>query len=518
MLAGLPAWFSEFGIYIGLVLTVPILLAVWWWLPRAQANRLRRTVRDPKARAELEDNFRKTIGQLGGGIAVLLGIAFAYSQTIQTLREAEKSRQATDTASRNLLISQQVSKGFDQLGSDKINIRIGGVYALEGVMNVSADYHRPIMEALCAFVRQTSYLEGPRNGGAQPEQSAGNDQRPRQTSKLTGTKRPNSAGTRPDVEAAVTALGRRFRNFKEGILDLSGSRLQGAFLSGTDLSGGNLTLADLSTADLTEANLSNSNLSRASLLKTNLSKANLSGARLSGANLAGAELVGALLSEANLARAVLVEADLDKANLVMADLQDADLSLAILNGAKLSQARLRGANLFKGTLWSVDLSGADLSHANATRAVFNEATLVGTIFSKANLSNARLRGANLSHAMLAGTVQLTNMDLSGADLTKAEMFDSTLSESDLSRTHLLEADLSLSRLIKVNLSKADLTGANLTGADLTGANLSGANLSGAILWRAESQDITTVQQSQLNESCGNSKTQLPPGYTIPACQ
>ena len=33
---------------------------LWWRLPKWQVDRLRLTIRDPKARADVEDNFRKT--------------------------------------------------------------------------------------------------------------------------------------------------------------------------------------------------------------------------------------------------------------------------------------------------------------------------------------------------------------------------------------------------------------------------------------------------------------------------
>ena len=39
---------------------------LWWRLPTRQVNRLRLAIRDPKARADVEDNFPKTIGQLLG--------------------------------------------------------------------------------------------------------------------------------------------------------------------------------------------------------------------------------------------------------------------------------------------------------------------------------------------------------------------------------------------------------------------------------------------------------------------
>ena len=48
----------------------------------------------------------------------------------------------------------QMSKGFQQLAGKEIEMRLGGIYALEAVMNSSEQYHQPVLEALCAFVRQ----------------------------------------------------------------------------------------------------------------------------------------------------------------------------------------------------------------------------------------------------------------------------------------------------------------------------------------------------------------------------
>ena len=72
---------------------------VWWALPKRQVNRFR--ISDPKTRADIEDNLRKTNGQLLGGAAVLIGAGLAYLQFIQQQQ-----------AARDLLISNQVSKGF----------------------------------------------------------------------------------------------------------------------------------------------------------------------------------------------------------------------------------------------------------------------------------------------------------------------------------------------------------------------------------------------------------------------
>jgi hypothetical protein len=121
---------------------------LWWRLPKRGVDRLRLMIRDPKARADVEDNFRKTIGQLLGGAAVLIGAGLAYLQFSQQQQTAQQQFSQQQQAARELLISNQVAKGFEQLGSDKIVVRLGGIYALEGVMNTSQQYHQPVLEAL----------------------------------------------------------------------------------------------------------------------------------------------------------------------------------------------------------------------------------------------------------------------------------------------------------------------------------------------------------------------------------
>jgi len=53
-------------------------------------------------------------------------VRLAYYGTQQTLRaNAEQARRSEQT-SHDLLISNQVSKGFEQLGNMNVNVRLGG--------------------------------------------------------------------------------------------------------------------------------------------------------------------------------------------------------------------------------------------------------------------------------------------------------------------------------------------------------------------------------------------------------
>jgi uncharacterized protein YjbI with pentapeptide repeats len=253
---------------------------LWWRLPQRQVARLALKIRDPKARADTEDNFRKTVGQALGGAAVLIGAGLAYVQFTQQQKTQQQSAEISRQASRDLLISNQVSKGFEQLAGATIPMRLGGIYALEGVMNTSEQYRLPVFEALCAYVR-----DGTRNPKGEDPPAT-------------------------DVQAALTVIGRGPR--------------PAANLSQAKIPHANLVNANLSSADLTGADLSSARLDGASLFGAVLSSADLNGADLTGADLHGADLTGTDLHGANLTGA----------NLTLANLRDVKLD----GRAQLDQA------------------------------------------------------------------------------------------------------------------------------------------------------------------------------------
>jgi hypothetical protein len=147
------------------------------------------------------------------------------------------------------------------LGSNVLVVRLGGIYALEGVMNSSDQYHQAVLEALTAFVR---------------ENAKGN------TTWVVPT----------DIQAALTVIGRRSAYVGDII------NLVDANLTEAELTGANLTFADLRSANLTAVDLTGANLIHASL-----ARAKLKGAYLGDANLTNADLTSADLTNANLTSA-----------------------------------------------------------------------------------------------------------------------------------------------------------------------------------------------------------------------
>jgi hypothetical protein len=141
-------------------------------------------------------------------------------------------------------------------------VRIDGVHALEGVARDTPADHPVVMEMLAAFIREHSRPRWP------PSDPGGHIR---------------EWPLRPDVQAAITAVGRRLAERDTGPVDLTradltGADLTDADLTGADLGGARLTGADLCGADLTGANLADTDLTGADLAGTDFTRAELTGA------------------------------------------------------------------------------------------------------------------------------------------------------------------------------------------------------------------------------------------------
>jgi uncharacterized protein YjbI with pentapeptide repeats len=283
-------------------------------------------------------------------LATWLGVGAALVAAIGALIfngvSACTANQQTDLG-RQGQITDRYSKAVEQLGSTSIDVRLGGIYALERLMRDSHDDQPTIIEVLAAFIRN----------------KVNKRKVPTFPPSFESAQRPDT-----DVLAAFTVLGRRNASHDAGhYVDLSRTNLTSLMLWGIDLVAVDLTYADLRGADLTGAKLAGAGLAIAKLTGASLSDADLvgadlSGADMSGANLAFGRLTGAALTGANLTGATIRRANLAKAILVGAILADADLTNATLAGANLTKA-----NLTKANLTDADLTGANLTDVTGYR-------------------------------------------------------------------------------------------------------------------------------------------------------
>ncbi len=309
----------------------------------------------PAARLKAENDARTSVlAALAVVAAAAITARYTWRAAKSTLagqqidrdrQQIDRERQETD---RQAQITDRYTKAIDQLGSDKVDVRIGGIYALERLALDSARDHPIVMEVLTAFVRERA-----REPQAQLAPGAQASRGPAAEPVI-----------RPDIQAALTVIGRRNSSYDRGRIDFAGAYLAGANLSGRGGSA-DFARADLSNVDLTSANLTG---------------ANLTGALMTGANLDGADLTRANLQGADLSRANLTGANLMAANLANATLISASLGGVFLGHAKLVRASLVGASLGESYLGGADLSGANLTRANLTRANLADANLQDAYF------------------------------------------------------------------------------------------------------------------------------------------
>lgn len=306
-------------------------------------------------------------------IIVLISIYYPRKETLVSVKQDY-------TTEKDVSINQewQVTEGFnraiDQLGNEKMETRLGGIYTLERISTESEKDYWPIVEILTAYVRENSRVDCQLLDSSLSREAIYMDIQASESAKKQGTKAKNVT---LDIQIILTILARRKHSFKSG-----------------------------------ETN--NLNLSRANLQYTDLLKADFSGANLCEANLFGANLSGANFSEANfyradLSSAILINADLSGANFFEANLSGADFYRANLSGANLS-----GAN-FKANLRVAHtdfLSEADLKD-NLSRvglkAIFSVTNLSEANFSEANLSKANLSGSDLIQAKNLTIKQLSEV-------------------------------------------------------------------------------------------------------------
>src|SRR6266542_3345247 len=211
-----------------LAVTGIAVILLLWIVPKWQVARS--TALTDDNRFDRENEARKTLAQILAGIFVLTGL---YS----SLKTFDLSAKTLDL-SREGQITDRFTKALEQLGAldgagkPKLEVRLGGIYAVERIARDSEKDHRVIMEVLTAYVREHS----PRKEESQ---------------KLIEQKRVPGVGA--DIQAILTVLGRREPKYDKGKLNLAGTDLRGADLSGAYLSGANLNGADLGGVNLSTA-------------------------------------------------------------------------------------------------------------------------------------------------------------------------------------------------------------------------------------------------------------------------
>lgn len=294
-------------ITLGFIVIAIVLL----WYPQLQVSKF--GITDPKDLAAAENNYRATLAQIFGGLALLLGLYFTWGNLV-TAKEGQ--------------ITERFTRAIEQLGNDKMEIRLGGIYALDRIAKKSKEDYWPIVKILTAYIKEKSPIN--------EEQCEGN-KIPTEIQVIFEVlfKHDNSLNLYNDNKDLIYLQNVNLNGVNLPDANLKMVRLNGASLKNASLGWANLENANLNKANLERAQIWGSNLGYVNLIGANLENANLSGANLENASLVGVNLRWADLSRVNFKKASCKEADFTKANLQGADLTGA----YFLTSDQLSKAR-----------------------------------------------------------------------------------------------------------------------------------------------------------------------------------
>ncbi|MFK0244617.1 pentapeptide repeat-containing protein [Amycolatopsis azurea] len=359
-----------------------------------------------------------TLATLVTGLAAI-GALYVTNRTLDATRQQvaiSEQGQYTD----------RFGKAVEQLGSDKIDIRLGGIYSLERLAKDSPRDATTITQLLATYIREHTCPTG-------------------------GTITTGGPRSRPptDVAAAFAVLAARDLNQTATWADVTGACLE--------------------HRDFGAGALENIDLGRAKLADTSFTRTVLRGVRMHEADLSAADLQGS----------VFLDVQANFAQFPRANLQRVALRNSSFTGANLAEARL-------DNMWCDDGRPDDgTPNANATQPAPTLSS--GPHFTSANLTHASFTASRIPHASFLFAT-LEGADFSRSDLRLADFrvlrtqppaeqvrFDN----ADLSGATFAGRDMRRMSLVGTNLSNSDLQDVDLRDVYLSRTNLTGANLNGA---------------------------------------
>lgn len=279
---------------------------------------------------------------VGTGATLGVGIALARAALEQAristvLAEVALRRHEEQTnADRQRRITESFAKAVEQLGSDKLQTRLGGIFTIERIARESEEDHWSSMEILAAFVRERVAWERPTDIKHSAEVAIPYLD-PNET-----TKWPEFS-VLPDVETVLKAIRRRTPHSSERefsrrwVIDLSRCDLRGVSLSFA-----NLNWVNFSGSNLEGAQFDRSTFEGAMFVDCYLQGASFLGCKLRAASFAGAQLQGVDFNSANLHLTVLNAANLEGACLYRAVLDGALLDdRTCINGVDFRESSFK---------------------------------------------------------------------------------------------------------------------------------------------------------------------------------
>jgi len=300
------------------------------------------------------------------GLAAVIALVFAALSVQANNVQLKETRQQLDISQQGQ-ITDRFNAATANLASSNSVIQLGGIFALQRIMQDSPRDQPSVVELLSAYIREHAPLSTVKKAVAVPNPSH------MITQSTTITLGSGNVGIYPssDIQAALNALVKR-NAARDGPaeVDLHDSDLTGAYLVGANFRSANLDDVILDGANLNSANLRGATLQGSRLKEADLERANLSATKLTPIK--------------GVPKGYAAYVPTDSTQLVDADLSGSDFSDANLTGATLENVNLSGADLSCSNFLGSQLSRVDLARAIVAGANFSAILARKTDFKAAN--------------------------------------------------------------------------------------------------------------------------------------
>jgi hypothetical protein len=102
-----------------------------------------------------------TIATFVGAMAAFVSAAALAWAGLRNARTAARRHEEQTNADRQRRIIESYSKAVEQLASEKMEVRLGGIYTLERISRESPSDYWTVMETLTAFLRENARSKEP---------------------------------------------------------------------------------------------------------------------------------------------------------------------------------------------------------------------------------------------------------------------------------------------------------------------------------------------------------------------
>jgi hypothetical protein len=151
-------WLRVILPYVGAVAISVSIVLLLWIVPKRQTDHLVGVT--DKERFDSENDARTTLAQIVGGVFVLIGLFATWytvkisQRTLGISQDNLKVAQDMTRVAQESQFTDRFTKAMSELGDKQIDVRVGGIYALERIARESSSEERgAIVGILTAFVR-----------------------------------------------------------------------------------------------------------------------------------------------------------------------------------------------------------------------------------------------------------------------------------------------------------------------------------------------------------------------------